>query len=171
LLALLAFHFTHFLTNPLYPLFNVRVLRLNDNNLGIGTALYYLTMLIGSTQFRRVAHRIGHKKLVGLGLAGMALYPFLLALSHEVWQFYGISFLGGFTWAMVGGAYANYMLEHIPHDDLPAHLAWYNIILNFSMLVSSLVGPAIADQIGLAPALILFAILRILAGVVILKWG
>jgi MFS family permease len=109
--------------------------------------------------------------VMALGVLGMALYPFLLALSHEVWQFYGISFLGGFTWAMVGGAYANYMLEHIPHDDLPAHLAWYNIILNFSILASSLSGPAIADQIGLVSALILFAILRILAGAAILKWG
>jgi MFS family permease len=171
LLALFAFHFTHFLTNPLYPLFNVRVLHLNDNNLGIGTALYYLTMLIGSTQFRRIEHRFGHKKVMGLGVAGMALYPFLLALSHEVWQFYAISFIGGSTWALVGGAYANYMLERIPHDDLPAHLAWYNIILNFSILASSLGGPAIAGQIGLAPALILFAVLRILAGAAILKWG
>ena len=171
LLALFAFHFTHFLTAPLYPLFNVRVLRLNDNNIGIGTALYYLTMLIGSTQFRRIAHRFGNKNVTAMGVIGMALYPFLLALSHEVWQFYGISFIGGFTWALVGGAYANYMLEHIPHDDLPAHLAWYNIILNFSILASSLGGPAIADQIGLAPALILFAILRILAGAAILKWG
>jgi MFS family permease len=128
-------------------------------------------MLIGSTQFRRIAHRFGHKKVLGLGVAGMALYPFLLALSHQVWQFYAISFIGGFTWSLVGGAYANYMLEHIPHDDLPAHLAWYNIILNFSILVSSLGGPAIANQIGLVSALILFAVLRILAGVAILKWG
>jgi hypothetical protein len=171
LLALFAFHFTHFITNPLYPLFNVRVLGLNDNNLGIGTALYYLTMLIGSTQFRRVAHRYGNKNVTALGVIGMALYPFLLALSHEVWHFYAVSFLGGFTWAMVGGAYANYMLERIPPDDLPAHLAWYNIILNFSILASSLGGPIIAGQIGLAPALILFAILRIIAGAAILKWG
>jgi len=171
LLALFAFHLTHFIANPIYPIFNVRVLNLNDNNLGIGTALYYLTMLIGSTQFRRVAHRFGNKNVTALGVAGMALYPFLLALSHEVWHFYAISFLGGFTWSMVSGAYANYMLEHIPRNDLPAHLAWYNIILNFSILVSSLGGPIIADQIGLVSALILFAILRIIAGAAILKWG
>jgi MFS family permease len=171
LLALLAFHLTYYITTPLYPLFNVHILKLNDNNIGIGTALYYLTMLIGSTQFRRVAHRYGNKTVTALGVMGMALYPFLLALSHEVWQFYGISFLGGFTWAMVGGAYANYMLEHIPHDDLPAHLAWYNIVLNFSILASSLLGPAVAGLIGLAPALIVFGILRVIAGVVILKWG
>jgi len=171
LLALLALHLTHFLTNPVYPLYNVRVLELNDNHIGIGTALYYLTMLIGSLRFSRIAHRLGHKKVTGLGLAGMATYPLLLAFSHEVWQFYVISLLGGFTWAWVNGAYANYMLEGIPPADRPAHLAWYTIILNFSLLASSLLAPLVVEQIGLAYALIVFAVLRIAAGLGILRWG
>jgi Na+/melibiose symporter-like transporter len=72
LIALFFFHLTHYLPTPLYPLFNVRVLNLNDNNIGTGTALYYLTVLIGSTQFRRIAHRYGKKKVTGFGAAGMA---------------------------------------------------------------------------------------------------
>ena len=171
LLALLAFHLTHFLTNPIYPLYNVRVLQLNDDNIGTGTALYYLTMLIGSFRFTRIAHRLGHKKVTGVGVAGMAIYPFLLAFAHQVWHYYAISLLGGFTWSLVNGAYANYMLERIPPTDRPSHLAWYTIILNFSILASSLIGPLVADQIGLAAALILFAALRLLAGLGILRWG
>ncbi|NUQ83446.1 MAG: MFS transporter [Anaerolineales bacterium] len=171
LLAMLAFHFTHNITTPVYPLYNVRVLGLNDDHIGIGTALYYLTMLLGSMQFRRIAHRLGHKKVTGFGVAGMALYPFLLAFSTQIWQYYAISLLGGFTWAWTNGAYANYMLEHIPPDDRPSHLAWYTIVLNFAILTGALGGSAIAGQIGLANALILFAVLRFLAGVSILKWG
>jgi MFS family permease len=171
LLALFAFHLTHYLTTPLYPLFNVNVLKLNDNNIGIGTALYYLTVLIGSTQFRRIERRMGHKNITGWGVVGMSLYPFLMAFSHQVWQYYIISFIGGFTWSMVGSAYANYMLEHIPANDRPSHLAWYNIILNISILASSLIAPLIADQIGLVSALIVFGILRIIAGFGILRWG
>jgi MFS family permease len=171
LLALLAFHLTHFLTNPVYPLFNVRVLELNDNHIGLGTAFYYLTMLIGSLRFSRIVHRLGYRKVTGLGVAGMAIYPLLLAFSNEVWQFYAISLLGGFTWAWVNGAYANYMLERMPPADRPSHLAWYTIILNFSLLASSLLAPLVVEQTGLAFALILFAILRILAGLGILRWG
>ena len=72
---------------------------------------------------------------------------------------------------MINGAYANYMLEHIPANDRPPHLAWYNIILNAAVLLGSLGGPVLADQLGLSAALILFAILRLLAGLAILKWG
>jgi MFS family permease len=171
LLALFLFHLTHYLPTPLYPLFNVRILNLNDNNIGTGTALYYLTVLIGSMQFRRIAHRYGNKKVTGWGAAGMAIYPFLLALSHTVWQFYVISFIGGFLFAMINGAYINYMLENIPPDDRPSHLAWYTIILNIAILTGSLVAPGIAEMVGLVNALIVVAALRLLAGVAILKWG
>jgi MFS family permease len=171
LLVLFFFHLAHYMTSPIYPLYNVRVLNLNDNNIGTGTALYYLTVLIGSTQFRRIAHRYGNKNVTGWGVAGMALYPLMLAAAHNVWQFYVLSFLGGFVFAMLNGAYINYMLEHIPPDDRPSHLAWYTIILNIAILASSLAGPAIADVIGLVNALILFGVLRFLAGIAVLKWG
>jgi MFS family permease len=171
LLALFLFHLTHYLPTPIYPLYNVRILNLNDNNIGTGTALYYLTVLIGSTQLRRVAHRYGNKKVTGFGAAGMALYPFLLAVTHTVWQFYAVSFIGGFLFAMINGAFINYMLEHIPPDDRPSHLAWYAIILNIAILTSSLAGPAIADKVGLVDALIIVGALRILAGLAVLKWG
>jgi MFS family permease len=171
LLALFFFHFSHYLSSPLYPLYNVNVLKLNDSHIGNGTAFYYLTVLIASTQLGKVVQKYGHKKVTGWGVAGMASYPIMLAFSQTVWQFYALSFLGGFLFAMVNGAYANYMLENIPAHDRPSHLAWYTIIFNFALLTSSIIGPLSADVIGLAPALILFGILRIVAGVYLLKWG
>jgi len=128
-------------------------------------------MLIGSMQLRNIVHRLGHKKVTGIGVIGMSLYPLLLAFTHEVWQFYAIALIGGFMWAWTNGAYANYMLERIPPDDRPSHLAWYTIILNIAILGGSMGGSAIATSIGLFSALILFAFLRIFAGFFILKWG
>lgn len=171
LLVLFLFHLAHYLPTPLYPLYNVRVLNLDDNNIGTGTALYYLTVLIGSTQFRRIAHRHGNKKVTGWGAAGMAAYPFMLAATQNVWQFYVVSFLGGFIFAMINGAYINYLLENIPPDDRPSHLAWYTIILNVAILGASLVGPVIMDAVGLVSALVIIGVLRLLAGIAVLKWG
>lgn len=171
LIALFLFHLMHYLSAPLYPLYNVRVLNLNDSHLGNGTAFYYLTVLIASTQLGRIVNRYGHKKVTGWGVAGMASYPIMLAFAQNVWHFYAISFLGGFLFALVNGAYANYMLENIPPHDRPSHLAWYTIVFNVAVLTSSIIGPLIADVIGLAPALIIFGVARIVAGVFLLKWG
>ncbi len=171
LILLLAFHFVHNITNPLYALYNVNVLHLNDNAIGIGTALYYFTVFIGSMQLSRVVRRLGHKRVTGWGVVWLATYPLTLVISHEVWHFYLISILGGITWAFVGGAYANYMLENIPPDDRPSHLAWYTMALNAAILVSSFIGPAVGDSLGLVPALVIFGLLRVFVGAAILKWG
>ncbi|RJP54028.1 MAG: MFS transporter [Anaerolineaceae bacterium] len=169
--VMLFFHLAHYIASPIYPLYNVNVLHLNDDHIGIGTALFYLTVLIGSTRLNRLVGRMGHRRVTGWGMIGMALYPFILGLSQTVWQFYAVSLIGGFTWGLAGGAYANYLLEEIPEHDRPAHLAWYNIALNAAILAGSFLGPLIANLFGLVSALMLFAVMRMLAGVSILRRG
>ncbi|HEY2982488.1 MAG TPA: MFS transporter [Anaerolineales bacterium] len=171
LLVLFGFHLTQFLAIPLFSLYMVRVLHLTDNHIGVGTALFYLTVLLGSSRLTNLVGRLGHKAVTGWGVIGMGLYPLIMATSVSVWQYYLISILGGLMWAFVGGAYANYLLEHTPDGDRPSHLAWYNVVLNAAVLIGSLAGPALGSSIGLAPALMLFGVLRIVAGVAILKWG
>ena len=171
LLALFILHLAHYLSNPVYPLYYVRALDLNDAHIGNGTALYYLSVLLASTQLGRIVQRLGNKRVSGWGMAGMASYPLMLAFSTTIWQFYVLSFVGGFLFALVNGAYANYMLENIPPDDRPAHLAWYTIMFNVAVLASSRGGPVVSDSIGLASALIIFGVARIAAGLYLLKWG
>jgi MFS family permease len=171
LLVFLGFHLTQYLAIPLFPLFSVNILHLTDANIGLGTAVFYLTFLIGSTQLKQLEQRLGHHKLTGWGVICMCFYPIALAISKNALHFYLLSAVGGAAWAMVGGAYANYLLERIPEDDRPAHLAWYNIVLNACVLFGSLAGPVIAGYIGIESALIIFGILRLLSGLVMLKWG
>jgi MFS family permease len=171
LLTLFAFHVAQYLAVPIFPIYNIRVLGLTDENLGIGTACFYLTVLIGSTQLRKFSQRIGNKKLTGWSVALMAVYPLLLAGASEVWHFYGLSLISGFNFAMMSGSYANYMLENIPPDDRPSHLAWYNVILNAAILLGSLAGPVLAVQMGLVQVLLFIAALRFLSGLSILRWG
>ena len=171
LVCMLGFHLTQYLAIPIFPLYYVNELHLNDDHIGIGTALFYLTVLIGSTQLRRFVHRAGNRNVTAYGVIGMAVYPYLLSMAGAVWHFYGISLFGGLVFALVNGAYANYMLEHIPAHDRPPHLAWSNIILNTAVLIGSLGGPVISGWLGLSASLILFSILRLLSGIVILKWG
>ena len=170
-MVLFGFHLAQYIAMPIFPLYNVRVLELSDNDLGIGTALFYLTVLLGSTQLRKLAHGMGNKKLTGWSVSAMAVYPLLLAFSTTVWHYFGLSLVGGLTFAMVSGSYANYMLENIPAHDRPSHLAWYSVILNAAVLIGSLGGPVISDAFGLMSALLLFAGMRFLAGLAILKWG
>jgi MFS family permease len=169
LLAMLGLHLTQYLAIPLFPLFSVNVLHLTDQNIGIGTALYYLTSMLGSTQLNRIVRRLGHRKVTGLGFMIMSFYAGLMPFAHSAYGYYFISVIGGFSWALMGSAYMNYVLESIPENDRPAHLAWYNIVLSASILVGSLVGPLIAGFIGLAAALFVAGVVRLLAGYALFK--
>lgn len=171
LLGLFFFHFAQYIITPLYPIAFVRQLGLNDSNIGAGTALYYLSAMLASFQLSRIVHRLGNKRVTAFGAMGMASYPIMLAFAQTVVHYYLLSFLNGVIFALVNGSYANYMLERIPPDDRPPHLAWYTMMLNLAILSSSVLGPLLADGIGLAPALIALGILRFTAGFVLLKWG
>jgi MFS family permease len=171
LFVLLAFHLGQHLALPLFPVYFVRGLGLSDQQIGIGQAIFYATVLIGSMRLARLSERFGHKKIFGINAVLMGFYPLFLALSHSFLPFVGISIWGGAIWAMVGGAMPNYLLEKVPADDRPAHLAWYNIVLNAAVLIGSLLGPLIANFTGITTALLLFALIRVLAGAIVLKWG
>jgi len=171
LLGMLFFHFAQYMAFPLFPLYMVRVLKLTDAEIGIGTALFYLTMLLGSTQLYRLVRRVGNHKVTAWGVAFLCLYPILLALSRNVFGYYVLSTLCGGIWGMVNGAYANYLLDHIPTHDRPAHLAWYNVVLNAGILAGSLAAPELARFVGLAWALLIIGSLRFLAGMALLRWG
>ncbi|MEA3396749.1 MAG: MFS transporter, partial [Chloroflexota bacterium] len=76
-----------------------------------------------------------------------------------------------FAWGLLGGALMNYVLERAPAADRSASLVWYNLAINAAMLLGSLGGSLAGDWLGLTTALGVFAILRLIAAFVILKWG
>jgi MFS family permease len=171
LLVLLGFHLSQYLAIPIFPLYFVRALHLNDQQIGIGTAAFYLTVFIGSTQLARFSRRLGHRGVTGVGVIALGLFPLILSFARGFGLFLITNLVGGFAWSLVGGALANYLLEKVPDQDRPPYLAWYNIMLNIAILTGSLAGPLFAGWTGLTTALVVFAILRFLAGISILRWG
>lgn len=161
--ALFFFHLAQYLAIPLFPLYWVNVLRLTDQQIGLGTALFFTSVLIGSTQLARLAARFGNHRLMVTGTMLLSLYPALTAVTKDLPLFLFTSVVGGAAWSLVGGVIANYLLENIPEDNRPAHLAWYNFVLNAAILLGSLGGPAISAQLGLVTTLTIAAFARLLA--------
>jgi MFS family permease len=171
LILLVVFHTAQFLAIPIFSLYMVDVLHFSDQVIGLGTAMFNVTVFLGSLQLVRIIGSLGNHKTTGLGVFLLGFYPFLLAFSHNLGFFILTSLIGGIAWALAGGALYNYLLEMIPERDRPAHMAWYNLGLNAAILIGSLGGTALAGAIGLTNALILYGIARAIAGLAILRWG
>jgi len=156
---------------PLFPLAFVRALHLTDGTISLGNALFYGTMFLASTQLGRLAERWGHRRVLILGALFYGLYPLLIALAWDATLFWVASILGGGAWGLAGAGLINRLMERVPPDDLPAHMALHNLALNLGMLGGSLMGPAMGNAFGLREALALSAGLRLLGGVLLRLWA
>lgn len=170
LAVLFAFHVSVHLAVPLFPLHWVNNLGLGDQEIGYGTAIFYVSVFVSSTQLERLVRRLGNQQVTAVGAMIMALYPTFMALAHGLGLFLVGSAAGGLGWSLVSGALTNYLLDKIPADRRPAYLAWYNLALNAALLLGSLTGPLLSNLIGLPAALLLFAGLRVLTAAGILLW-
>ena len=156
---------------PLYPIYNVRELALTDGEISLGTALYYTSALLASMRLDLISGRIGHRGTLVTGALSFGLYPLFLFFAHSVHLFLIGSFVSGLTWAVMNGGTVNRLMERVPADDRPAHMALHNLALNIGILGGSLAAPVLIDELGLRPAMLTVAGLRLLAGVLLAFWG
>ena len=168
---LFAFHLAQFLAIPLFPLYWVERLRLSDQTISLGNAIFFVAVLLGSLQLAHLTRRLGHRRLLALGVSIMGFYPLLTTLTRTEAVFLATAVVGGLGWSLVGGAIANYLLERIPDDNRPAYLAWYNLGLNAAILLGALGGPLLAEPLGLAPVLLLATAGRFLVARSLWRWG
>jgi MFS family permease len=171
LMLMFFFHLVQFIGIPIFPVYTVNELKLSDQTISLGLAVFYATVFFGSTLVARLTEKIGNRNLFGIAICFFCLYPGLLIFSSTISVYLITHAIGGLVWALVGGAIYNYVLEKSPQTDLPAHIAWYTIAANLGMLLGSLGGPWLAAMTSLVSVLAVCAVLRALAGLAILRWG
>lgn len=171
LILLFCFHIAQWLVIPIVPLFSVNHLQLNDLQIGIGSAVFNLVVFVGSFFLARITSRLGNHRSTAFSVMGMGIFPIVLGLSQGFPLFVTAQFIGGISWSILAGAMFNYLAENVPEDNRAESMSWYILISNGSILIGSLVGPVVATRLGYPIALILFAVLRIISGLSILRWG
>ena len=156
---------------PIFPLVWVRELRLSDGEISLGNALFYISMLLASMIVGPISARSGHRRVLILGALFYGSYPLFIGLAQDATLFWIASLIGGVAWALASAGLVNRLMERVPPDDLPAHMALHNLALNLGMLGGSLIGPALGDALGLREALWIGAGLRLLSGILLGLWG
>lgn len=162
--AYLVFYTFQFTSLPLFPLYSVRVLNLSDGAISLGNALFNVFIMLGSLRMSAVSRRFGNRRVLLWGMLLFGQYPVLLGLARDPTIYWIASVTGGLVWALLNVGLVNRLMERVPDDDRPAHMALHNLALNIGILVGSFLGPALGDWLGLRTALFISAGLRLLAG-------
>jgi len=171
MLAYLIFYAFQYFPIPLFPIAYVDQLHLTDGMIGIGNALFYGTMMVASFRLSYISNRYGHRKVLLISSALFPVFPLLLTIAEGPGLYYLACFIGGAVYALLTGALINRLMERVPADDRPAHMAIHNLSLNIGILAGSLLGPVSAELIGLQASLFLGAGLRLLAAGFLWLWG
>jgi predicted MFS family arabinose efflux permease len=171
MLSYLVFYTFQYFPIPLFPLAYVDLLSLTDGMIGIGNGLFYGTMILASFRLTYYSNRYGHRKVLIASAVMFPVFPLFLAMGNGPVMYYLACLTGGVVYALLTGAMLNRLMDQVPPDDRPAHMAIHNLALNVGILAGSMLGPVTADLIGLRPAVWLSAGLRLLAAVFFLLWG
>lgn len=156
-----------FLIGPVVPKYQVDVLVLSDVTISQGSALFWIAHFAGSLQSRQLSSRWGFRRMTGLGLMIVSATLVMFTFSYNVWVYLLHSLIGGVGWAWIAGGLINFVLERIPADDRPSHLAWYNLANNAAVLICGLAAPLIASAIGMTATLLAAAAIRTVVGLVL----
>ncbi|MFH1633484.1 MAG: MFS transporter [Chloroflexota bacterium] len=171
LAAMFFFYITQNLVVPLFPTYSVDKMGLSDSVISLGTAFFQVTVFFTSMQLGRISHRLGHHRLMVISVLGYAAFPLFIGLWPTIPSYMVGSAVGGIGWGFLGGALGNRLMERVPEDDRPAHMALFNLTLNLGVLAGSLLGPLTGDWMGLQTAMIVGGGLRVLSAVVLWRWG
>jgi predicted MFS family arabinose efflux permease len=167
----LLFYAVQYLPVPIFPLAYVREIRLSDGAISLGNAVFFVAMFLVSLRLGRVSGRLGHRRVLMLGVLLYAMQPLLVGLAQEATLFWVALAAGGGAWALASAGLTNRLMERVPPDDLPAHMALHNIVLNLGILMGSFTGPLFGNEFGLRPALLLSAGLWFVSGILLGLWS
>ncbi len=170
IMAYLFFYVFVYLPMPLFPLFLVHDLHLSDSAISLGNALYYLSMLMFSLSLKKWSERLGHRRILIIGGLTIFLYPLFTGLARNAILYWVGTFVSGAAWAFANAGLVNRLMERVPEDDRPAHMALHNLVLNIGILAGSMSGPALGEVFGLRNAILISVVLRFLGGVILSIW-
>jgi MFS family permease len=169
--AMFLFYIGQYLVIPLFPIYSVDFIGLSDWVISIGTAIFQVAVFVSSMRLGKESDRLGHHRLMVISIFGYASFPIFIGFSPNVTGYLLGCVFGGTGWGFLGGAIANRLMERVPENERPTHMALFNLILNFGVLVGSLIAPLLGNQTGLQTAMLVGGMVRILSAVVLWRWG
>ena len=90
---------------PIFPIYTVHTLKLTDGEISLGTAFFYVTVLLASMPLGRISDRFGHRGALVGGALIFGAYPLFMGLAHGVGLFLVASLLGAAVWVLARGGW------------------------------------------------------------------
>lgn len=145
---------------PLFPLFFVRVLDAPDAAIGLITTAATASAMIGYTLWMRQSRQRGTRFVLLCSTLGLAFYPALTALNRSVELMIGLAALAGIFSAGLNLVFFDELMKTVPDEHSATFVSMAQMLSYLAALVAPIVGTSISAVIGIAPALVIGALIN-----------
>ena len=157
------------LSQPIMPLFLVRVVKATDSQIGIITMAMTIVMLAGYFLWPISSRRFGGRFVLLATTFGMIFYPALTAATPQIPLIIAYSAINGLFQAGLDLVFFDEMMKTVPQEYSATFVSIIYSMQYFSAIVAPLIGTWLADWIGLGGALWVSAGLRLFGFLLFLK--
>ncbi len=158
------------LGTPLFPLYFVREVRASDAWIGVINMVQAGIVLVGYVFWTRQSKVRGSRFVLLWTTLGLALYPILTAITHDVAVIALYAGIAGIFQAGLDLVFFDELMKTFPAKYSATFVSLAQSLQHFSTVASPIIGTMLADQIGISGALIVSGTLR-LTGFVMFAWG
>lgn len=149
------------LAAPLIPLWYIREAHAPDSWIGIIGTAQSLALLVGYYSWRRLSRRYPTRYLLAIVTVGVALYPALLVLSHDLVLITVITAYGALIGAGFDLVLFDELMKTIPPKAAVTFSAFQTSVANLAAIIAPLAGGSLADQLGIGPGLVVAAVITL----------
>ncbi len=146
---------------PLFPIYWVRNVHASDPAISAINSVQIAVTMVAYFLWARISQRRGERVVLLIAALGVSFYPLLTAFTHRVELLVVWAGLAGLFSAGINLVFFDIVLSTCPADQQPAYVGMYQTTVYSATFLAPLLGAALADAIGIGPALVLGAVLQL----------
>jgi hypothetical protein len=149
------------LAAPLFPLYFVREIKVSDSWIATITVAQSVVMIFGYFFWTRQSRIHGAKVALLWTTFGLSMYPFLTAFTHRPWMIALYAGMAGIFQAGLDLVFFDELMKTVPIEYSATFVSLAQSIQYVSSIASPIIGSFLADNIGIGPALVVSAAIRL----------
>ncbi len=159
------------LSIPLFPLYYVREVQASDTWIGNINLAQTAVLLLGYFLWTQGTKLRGARFVLLWTTLGLAIYPALVSMTHQVGLIVLLAGLAGIFQAGLDLVFFDELMRTVPAEYSATFVSLAQSMQYFSAIFAPLIGTTLADHLGIGSALLVSAGLRFLGFALFAFWG
>lgn len=170
-LCAFVFHFAWQMGWPLFFIYNVDYIKLNEFQLGLISVASGMTSFLSYSLWNRLLLKYGSRLLILFGAVGLAVNPFFFTRPVSFMAIVAVNIFVGVSASGFGLTLFSGLLETLPENKKTVYISVFNTLTSITGFISPFIGVWIYKHTNIYMAMLIVGILRVTASMFyVVRW-